>query len=348
MLSKAQIKACLKGEHTPVVPAQLFWLDPKFVEKNKAEVARMHQRHSDDLAQCGARLDKRAPDPALNRGEFADEWGCLFCAAPDGVGSHPTRGIVQSVETWERYLAHGMPRFNPATFSADIRERVASNPNGYVLAGWWRTFYERMYMLIGFEALMIEIATGGELFTRMLAILRDFTIQGIDLIADAGADGVFLADDWGTQDRLQISPAMWRKYFRPAYAAMIDTAHARGLDVWFHSCGHITELIPEWIDLNLDVLAHLQAAALDLPAIAEAYRGRIAFFGGIDVQFNLVRGSAESIRREVQSLMTDFHAFEGKYVASPSNSIMPETPVENVRTLFNAVREFGELQRAVE
>jgi len=72
-----------------------------------------------------------------------------------------------------------------------------------------------MYMLIGFENLMMEIATDGELFQRMLADLRDFTIQGIELIADAGADAVFLADDWGSQDRLQISPAMWRKYFRP-------------------------------------------------------------------------------------------------------------------------------------
>ncbi len=175
----------------------------------------------------------------------------------------------------------------------------------------------------------------------MLADLRDFTIRGIDRIADAGADAVFLADDWGTQDRLQISPAMWRKHFRPAYAAMIDAAHGRGMDVWLHSCGHITELVPEWIDLGLDVIAHLQTAAMDLPALAKAYRGRITFFGGIDVQFNLVRGGRESIRSEVRSLLADFHAHEGRYIASPSNSIMPETPVENVWTLFDAIRELG-------
>jgi len=88
-----------------------------------------------------------------------------------------------------------------------------------------------MYMLVGFEELMMEIATHGELFGRMLSNLRDFTIQGIELIAETGADAVFLADDWGTQHRLQISPTMWREHFRPAYAAMIDTAYAKGLDV---------------------------------------------------------------------------------------------------------------------
>ena len=238
-----------------------------------------------------------------------------------------------------------MPLIDPRTFAAGIRDTVPSNPDHYVVAPFWRTFYERMYMLVGFEELMMEIATYGELFGRMLSNLRDFTIQGIELIAETGADAVFLADDWGTQHRLQISPTMWREHFRPAYAAMIDTAHAKGLDVWLHSCGNITEIIPEWIDIGLDVIAHLQAAALDLPAIAEAYRGRITFFGGINVQFNLVRGNRESIRREVEALMANFHAPEGRYVASPSNSIMPETPIENVWSLFEAIRKFGNQHR---
>ena len=89
------------------------------------------------------------------------------------------------------------------------------------------------------------------------------------------------------------------------------------------------------------MIAHLQAAALDLPAIAAAYRGRITFFGGIDVQFNLVRGDRRSIRQEVLSLMNNFYAHDGRYIASPANTIMPETPVENVWTLFEAIREFG-------
>ena len=146
-----------------------------------------------------------------------------------------------------------MPLIDPRTFAAGIRDTVPSNPDHYVVAPFWRTFYERMYMLVGFEELMMEIATYGELFGRMLSNLRDFTIQGIELIAETGADAVFLADDWGTQHRLQISLTMWREHFRPAYAAMIDAAHAKGLDVWLHSCGNITEIIPEWIDIGLDV-----------------------------------------------------------------------------------------------
>lgn len=272
------MKACLAGESTPTVPAYLFWFDGKFAEKNAAEVDHIRKRYTNDFLQCGPTLEKRAADPEMEPGEFTDDWCCLFRAAPDGVGSHPTRPIVRSLDEWQDYVANRMPLIDPRTFAAGIRDTVPSNPDHYVVAPFWRTFYERMYMLVGFEELMMEIATHGELFGRMLSNLRDFTIQGIELIAETGADAVFLADDWGTQHRLQISPTMWREHFRPAYAAMIDTAHAKGLDVWLHSCGNITEIIPEWIDIGLDVIAHLRAAALDLPAIAEAHRGRITLF----------------------------------------------------------------------
>ena len=341
MLPKSAIKACLAGKPTSVVPADLLWFDGKFVEKNQHEVEQLCREFSDDIVKSTPKLIKRARDPSLEPGEFTDDWGCLFRAAPDGVGSHPTRPIITSVEEWERYVAAGIPGISSDPFVSPVEDAVFANQNRYVVAQFWRTFYERMYMLIGFENLMIEIATKGELFLRMLSHLRDFTIQGIELIAEAGADAVFLADDWGTQHRLQISPTMWRHYFKPAYSAAIETAHAKGLDVWFHSCGHITEIIPEWIDLGLDVSAHLQAAALDLVAIGKEYHGQITFFGGIDVQFNLVMGNRDSIREEVQTLINHFHAFEGRYIASPGNSIMPETPVENVRSLFEAIRQIG-------
>lgn len=341
MLPKSTIKACLAGEPTTIVPAYLFWFDEKFIRKHEADVRQMRERFSDDFVQCYPVLQKRAVDPVLEPGEFTDDWGCLFRMAPDGVGAHPTRPIITGVDDWAHYTAECIPLLDPDTATTHISDAVVRHPDHYVLAAFWRTFYERMYMLAGFENLMIEIALNGGLFNRMLHDLQDFTIRGIELIAETGVDGIFLADDWGTQQRLQISPDMWCTYFKPAYAAMIETAHARGLDVWLHSCGNITEIIPELIDIKLDVIGHLQTAALDLPAIAAAYRGQITFFGGVDVQYTIVDGTRDAIRSEVQALIKNFHACDGRYIASPSNTIMPETPVENVWALFEAIREFG-------
>ncbi len=341
MLTKQEIKDCLNGKCPSYVPAWLFWMDGKFSEENKADVDKMSKQYENDFVFTDARIRKRSKDESLESGEFTDDWGCLFRAAPDGVGSHPTRPIVTSVQDWERYVSEKMPEIDKKEFANGIRDAVENNQNRYILATFWRTFYERMFMLIGYNELMLEIGMGGELFTRMLSRLQDFTIRGIELVADAGADAIFLADDWGTQHRLMISPTAWVKYFKPAYARMIEVAHNRGLDVWFHSCGNIIETIPHWIDIGLDVISPLQTAAMDLPAVADTYHGQITFFGGIDVQYNLVKGAQESIRDEVQHLMKMFHADRGKYMFSPCNTIMPETPVENVWTLFEAIRKFG-------
>lgn len=341
MLSKSQIKACLSGEPTPSIPAYLLWFDRKFEEKNADRVRELRKVYRDDFIQCSTTLEKRMEDPILEPGEYTDEWGCLFKAAPDGVGAHPTRPRISTVAEWEEYVEQGIPLLDTNLSFREAANAAALHPDRYVVVQFWRTFYERMYMLIGFENLLIEIADNGELFRRMLSGLKDFTIRGIEMIADAGADAVFLADDWGTQHRLQISPTMWKQHFRPAYAAAIETAHSLGLDVWLHSCGNIAEIIPDWIDIHLDVIGHLQAAALDLPSIAENYQGKITFLGGIDVQFNLVNGTRESIHDEVQSLYRMFCAHDGRYIASPSNSIMPETPVGNVEWLFEAIRDFG-------
>jgi uroporphyrinogen decarboxylase len=319
-------------------------MDGQFVEKNRAEVDRMRRQYSDDFVYAGVPLTKRAADPILEPGEFTDDWGCLFAAAPDGVGSHPTRPIVNDIDEWEAYIAEGMPEIDPGNAGQPVREAVAEHPERYVAAQVWRTFYERMFMLVGYGALMLEIATEGGLFRAMVEVLQDFTLRAIKVAADAGADAVFLADDWGTQHRTMISPDAWAKSFKPTYAAMIELAHSRGLDVWFHSCGNIAALLPHWIDIGLDVISPLQAAAMDLPAVAAAYRGQITFFGGIDVQHNLVHGTRTSIREEVRSLFRVFHAREGQYMASPCNTIMPETPVENAWILFEAIEEYGRFE----
>jgi len=341
MLTKQQVQACLAGESLPHVPAWLYWMDQKFAEINSAQVKEMREQYSDDFVLSGIKLTKRATDPVLEPGEYTDEWGALFCASPDGVGAHPTRAIVDSVDEWDAYAEAGMPMLDVDSTLTSLGSAVTENPNRYVVASVWRTFFERMFMLIGYEPLMIEIATNGVLFGRMLESLRDFTVQAIDLVAQAGADAVFLADDWASQDRVMISPRMWAKYFKPAYAEMIDAAHSYGMDVWFHSCGNIADLVPHWIDIGLNVISPLQTAAIDLPALAAAYRGQITFFGGIDVQFNLVSGTRDTIRHEVKALLEVFHASEGKFMISPSNTIMPETPVDNVWTLFEAIREYG-------
>ena len=341
MLTKQEIKNCMAGMYTPRVPAYLFWFDQEFERQNDVEIQKLRQIYENDFLFSYPVLKKRRKDPPLSEHEFTDEWGCLFAYAPGGVGAHPTRPIINSTEDWEKYIQKDAPLLNPDSFVAEARKTVQDHPERYVVMNIWRTFYERMYMLVGMERLWIDIALEEPLFVRMLEYLKNFTVTCVNLASEAGVDAVFLADDWGTQDRLQISPAMWRKYFKPAYAEIIRTAHERGVAVWMHSCGNIESIIPDWIEIGLDVLGQLQASALNLTRIASLYRGKITFFGGVDVQYNLIHGNADSIENEIKRLYSEFQAEKGKYMICPSNTIMPETPIESVRTLFDAIRKYG-------
>ena len=186
----------------------------------------------------------------------------------------------------------------------------------------------------------MDMAMEEELFLVMLQDLKDFTLHAIRAAKNSGVDGVYLADDWGMQDRLQISPDSWKSYFKPAYAEMIALAHELGMDVWMHSCGCIDSIVPDFIEIGLDVIGNLQTAAVDLKGLSEKYRGRITFFGGLDVQTNLTEGTPETIRQEVAELTELFQPSKGRFIFAPSNSIMPETPTENVAALFEAIDHF--------
>jgi uroporphyrinogen decarboxylase len=337
MLTKNQVKSCLSGEYTAIPPAHFFWFDGDFIKLNPSLFAEMRNQYTDDFIQTCPLLEKRAPDPALSPGEFTDEWGCRFCHAPSGVGSHPTVPIVTTLDDWETYLENYQPLIRADSFGKNAAEIVRANADKYITMNIWRTFYERMYMLHGMEELWMDLAEENELFLRLLRDLKDFTIRAIQEAAKTGVDCVYLADDWGMQDRLQISPESWKKYFKPAYADMIDTIHGFGMDAWMHSCGCIDRIVPEFIDIHLDVIGNLQTAAVDLRTLSEHYRGKITFFGGLDVQTNLTAGTPDSIRREVADITAMFTPHEGRYIYAPSNSIMPETPAENVRSLFEAM-----------
>lgn len=337
MLKKSEIKACIKGDLCPVAPAVFNWYDVDFVKTNKEFVDEMKTKYPDDVVYSFPRLIKRAVEPQLAVGEFTDEWGCRFRHAPTGVGAHPTVPIIHSIDEWEKYKEKFIPVVANDFFVNSAVDIAYNNPNHYVTMNIWRTFYERMYMLYGMEELWMDIALEDEMFLHLLYDLKDFTLRSIRAAKLSGVDAIYLADDWGMQDRLQISPASWKKFFKPAYADMIAEAHGFGMDVWMHSCGCIDSIVPEFIDIGLDVIGNLQTVAVNLNELSANYRGKITFFGGLDVQSNLTHGTPETVAREVEDITKLFDPSKGKFIYAPSNSIMPETPTENVRAMFDTI-----------
>ena len=107
-----------------------------------------------------------------------------------------------------------------------------------------------------------------------------------------------------------------------------------------HLCGDVSSILGDLIDIGLNVLTPVQPRAMDCPALARHYGGKVCFNGGIDVQRTLIFGTPEDVRREVHELVGMFGGRGGGYIAGTSHIVMPETPLDNVVAMYEALTEY--------
>jgi uroporphyrinogen decarboxylase len=276
---------------------------------------------------------------------WTDEWGCSWNRA--SVGAISTSSPLS--ESWDRlpgYLEHGLPGLGQWTDLLDrVRRTRQAHPDRYLVATTWLAVFERLRALRGAENILIDLYRHPE----ELVILRDAVAdEFLDQAAGAavrGADAILLADDFGTQASLLISPDHWRRFFRPCYERMVSTIHDLGLHAWFHSCGNIHAIIPDLVAVGFDVLHPLQPSAMDLAEIRETFGGQICFAGGVDVQALLPQVGPAQVIEEIERIIDTLDGPHGGCIIAPTNSIMPDTPFENIVAMCCTMRDYGRKKR---
>jgi uroporphyrinogen-III decarboxylase len=272
---------------------------------------------------------------------WTDEWGCTW--ERGAVGAVSTSSPLH--DSWDglaAYLASGLPKLRQRD---DLFQRVAETrarlPDRYLIATTWLAVFERLRSLRGAENILMDLY----LHPRELETLRDaVAAEFVDQIrgsAAMGADAVLLADDWGTQAGMLIRPEQWRQFFFATYRDLVAEIHALEMHAWFHSCGQIRPIIPDLIAAGFDVLHPLQPSAMDLTEIAQSFRGQICFAGGIDVQDWLPLAGAAEVEREIMGLIDTLASSQGCYIVAPTNSIMPDTPWENIEAMCQTMYDYG-------
>lgn len=228
-----------------------------------------------------------------------------------------------------------------------IKETLDKYPDypftvGYHALGWfsWDTrgmsqFLEDLILEPKIaDAIIHEVSDFGyEYFIRLFSAGKDYV--------DKNFTAIHLADDWGTQEGLMISIDLFRRYFKSHYRRIIDIAHAAGVLVEFHCCGSAVELIPEFINIGVDILNPIQTSAKGMTPhlLKEKYGNEIAFSGGVDVQTVLPFSTPLQIRDEVFYLL-DTMGKNGGYIIEPSHAIQVGTPPENILAMYKAVYEY--------
>ena len=275
------------------------------------------------------------------RRETVDEWGCTWARSDvknmGQVKGHP----LADDAAWASYP---WPDGDAAHFYAGVEDRFPKTREKYASTGIFMLLFERMHALCGFENVLADLLVDRPRMEELADRIVAFDLAVIRRMAavSKGRFDVFsFTDDWGTEQALFISPALWRDFFQPRYKIIFDACHAAGWDVWMHSCGKVNAIIGDLIDIGLDVINLQQPRALGIEEIGRQFAGKICFMSLCDIQHTLPFKSAAEIRAEAKLLLECWGTEDGGFVLSDyGDGAAIGVSDSTKRIMLDAFREF--------
>lgn len=224
--------------------------------------------------------------------------------------------------------------------AAEKRRREYEN---YCVYGGVSHMFEVAWKLTGFDEFMVAMYRNSALVNKILDKLNEIRTKQAVLLAEIGVDVVVDGDDVGTQNSMIVSPVLWRKYLKPRYAKMIRELKKRGAYAHFHSDGWIEPIIPDLIEIGVDILNPVQPEAMDPAKIKELYGERVCFDGTISIQRTMPFGTPEDVAREVKERIRTLGPTG--LILGPSHSMQPDVSIENILTLYDTASRYGKNQK---
>jgi uroporphyrinogen-III decarboxylase len=188
----------------------------------------------------------------------------------------------------------------------------------------------------GDDAVTPTVVGPARLLQDLMDDLLAFNLRWIERWISMEYDGLHFADDWGGQEGLLISPQLWRQLFKPRYAEMFRIVHDAGMDVWFHSDGKINAILPDLVEIGVNVI-NCQVRLVGFDWVASNLRGAVAFRTDIDRQRVLPFGAPDEVKAEVHRTFAACGSPQGGIIAC--GEIGPDVPLENIRAMYEAFRE---------
>ena len=277
--------------------------------------------------------------------EYICEWGCKWKYFRNATGRHPEiiYHPLEEDEDGSLAKAYKIPDPYKEERYEGSGELIRKYGKDYWIVGSIPcSIYEASWYLRGMERFMEDMYLNKEYANELLDKVMEFPLVAGKKLIDLGVDMLWLGDDVGMQTGMMMSPATWREYFKPRMAKLISEFKKANPDikVAYHSCGNVEKIIPELIEIGLDVLNPVQPLAMNPAVLKEQYGEKLCFWGSIDVQGTLPNGTKEDIKNEVKLRMRTIGK-NGGLVLSPAHSVQCDTSTENVLAFYEAAKEFG-------
>jgi uroporphyrinogen decarboxylase len=274
---------------------------------------------------------------------YVDEWGVGWTVhpyeTPFGLG-HYTEIASHPLADDEAINRYRPPDPDRPELYTDARQVIRDFKDEYWIVGVTvTTIFETAWALRGMEQMMLDMVTDPDLADLILEIPYQYHLSAARRLVEMGVDMIWIGDDVGTQHQMLISPQMWRKYFKWRMASFIQELKSinPSLKVAYHSDGDISRIIPELVEIGLDVLNPIQPASMDPARVKKAFGNRLCFWGTIDEQHTLPFGSPTDVQAEVlERLRTTGRG--GGLILAPTHHVQLDTPLENFRAMVDTIQ----------
>lgn len=311
MNSRERVVRCLNFDHPDRIP---MTLPPPF---------------RNDMIGAGATADPEWKPwrtwEVEDGAQWEDEWHNVWRRF-----SNTTRGevIEGALKDWADLDGYVFPRFEMPQRYEKAAEVFRLNADKYRLGHLPGFPFAIMRYLRRMDIFLMDILLEREHVDRLQNRVVKMLKGCLDRWAEAGADGVIFAEDWGTQERLLVSPALWEDLFLPAFRELTEHAHRRNLHLWMHSCGYIKDIIPFLRDIGMDALQLDQPTLSGIDWLRETIGGCVTIWAPVDIQKILPTGNRELIRASAREMIEKLGSgggfVAGIYGDLPGIAVEPE------------------------
>jgi uroporphyrinogen decarboxylase len=245
-----------------------------------------------------------------------------------------------SLQDIERY-----PFPNPNAYNwsdcTDHRNEIVSHdsvPVGFLAM----TLFETGWTLRGYDQWLRDIEKQSLIFYQIMDILTALRVEEAIHLAKVGVDVLHIGDDVADENGLLFDPAIWRTEFKPRMVKIIKAAKQIKPDllIEYHGEGNLVEIIPDLIEIGVDMLNPIEPESVNPFALKEQFGDRLSFRGGLSIATTLPHGTEEDVREQTLELMKKM-AKRGGFLLSPTQSIDINVPWNNFEMFLKTVISYN-------
>ena len=337
LTNREWIKSTLTGNHGLAVPYNFMFSPPAVNRLEK------HYQTSDIAKYLNMPISINVPnsikvffaDPDIYGPTIKDEFGVTWSTNKIDRGS-PIGPCLREPDFSKYKFPDAKASYRFDGLSGWCREN-RDNYTVIVIGDLW----ERVTFMRGMEESLEDLMLNPVFIEELLDTLTELILETADvLFKTCTFDAVFVSDDYGVQRSMAMSPETWRRFIKPRLRKIYDFSHRHGRDVIHHSCGHIVPIIPDLIELGLDILHPIQPEAMDVYALKRQFGKDLTLCGGVRTQDLLPKGRPEEIRDEVKRLKETMGR-GGRYILEPGITLLADVPEDNLVALVEEARVEG-------